>query len=226
MGIFDFLGKKKAPKSTFVQQYEELFERKIPSVRPIKQLNFVVIDTETTGLDPQKDYIISFGGIKVSNYSINLHTAKELYLDFKIQNRESIKVHEIIQPLGSIPLKDFGNEVLDYISSDIVVGHHIGFDLAMLEKALRPFGLKKILNPVLDTHYLAIRLEKGPHFDYSMARPGEYALDNLCERFGITLDDRHTAAGDAFLTAQLLMKLLKAAENKGIKDFGDLFRKI
>ena len=226
MGVFDFFRKGKAPKSAFVQEYESLFEKKIPSIRPIRQLNFVVIDTETTGLDAQKDFIISFGGIKVKNYSMNLQSTRELYLDFQIQNRESIKVHEIIYPVKTIPLKDFGKEVLDYISSDIIVGHHIGFDLMLLEKALKSFGLKKMLNPVLDTQYLAIRLEKGPHFDFSMAKPGEYALDNLCERHGIALDDRHTAAGDAFLTAQLLMKLLKVAEKKGINDFGRLFRKL
>jgi DNA polymerase-3 subunit epsilon len=226
MGFFDFFLKDKILKSAFVQEYEALFDIKIPSVRPIPQLNFVVIDTETTGLNPRKDFIISFGGIKVRNYRMDLQSSKELYLDTPVRNPESIKVHEIIYPLKNIPLKDFGKEVLDYISSDIIVGHHIGFDLMMLEKALKDFGLKKLQNHVLDTQHLAIRLEKGPHYDLSMAKPGEYSLDNLCERYGIALDDRHTAAGDAFLTAQLLMKLLKAAEKKGINDFGSLFRKL
>jgi DNA polymerase-3 subunit epsilon len=225
MGLFDFFRKDKALKSVFIQEYEALFDKKIPSVRPIRQLNFVVVDTETTGLNPQKDFIISFGGIKVRNYRMDLRSSKELYLDAPVRNPESIKVHEIIYTLKSIPLKDFGKEVLGYISSDIIVGHHIGFDLMMLEKALKDFGLKKLQNHVLDTQHLAIRLEKGPHYDLSVAKPGEYSLDNLCERYGIALDDRHTAAGDAFLTAQLLMKLLKAAEKKGINDFGSLFRK-
>ena len=226
MGIFDFFSKGKHPKSEFIKNYEGLFEKKIPSIRPIRQLNFVVLDTETTGLDPNKDFIISFGGIKVRNYCMSLDSTKELYLDFPIRNPESIKVHGIIYPVKYVSLKDFGKEVLDYISSDIIVGHHIGFDLMMLEKALKPFGLKKLYNPILDTQHLAIRLEKGPHFDFNMSKPGEYALDSLCERYGTPLDDRHTAAGDAFLTAQLLMKLLKIAEKKGINDFGGLFRKL
>jgi DNA polymerase-3 subunit epsilon len=53
---------------------------------------------------------------------------------------------------------------------------------------------------------------------------GTYSLDELCIRYGIEMDDRHTAAGDAFLTAQLFLKLLKLAEKKGIRNFKDLLR--
>jgi len=148
----------------------------------------------------------------------------EKYLDFPIQNRESVKVHEILYPIETSPLMDFGREILKYVGTDIIVGHHIGFDLTMLEKTLKPFGFNKFLNPVIDTKYLAMRLEKGPHFDQRTAIKEEYALDAVCNRYEIELDDRHTAAGDAFLTAQLLMKLLKIAETKGIKDLGGLMR--
>jgi DNA polymerase-3 subunit epsilon len=224
MGFFDFLWQKQTPKASFVVSYESLFEKKIPSVRPISELRFIVLDTETTGLNPKEDYIISFGAIKLQHFSIPISHSKELYLKVPIKNAKAIQVHELIQTEGPIPLREFAEQVLEYVGANILVGHHVGFDLAMLEKALRPFGLKKLLNPVLDTQYLASRLEKGPHYDPSMGRPGEYTLDSLCERYGIVLDDRHTAAGDAFLTAQLLIKLLKLAEKKGIKDFGSLIR--
>ncbi|WP_291781925.1 3'-5' exonuclease [Cecembia sp.] len=224
MGFFDFLRPKPIPKATFVTAYEGLFEKKIPAVRPISQLNFVVLDTETTGLNPKMDYIISFGGIKLSHFSIPVRNCKEMYLKVPIKNAEAIQVHELIRTKDPVALRDFAREFLEFIGPHILVGHHVGFDLAMLEKALRPFGLKKLQNAVLDTQYFAMRLEKGIQYDPSMGKPGEFTLDSLCERYGITLDDRHTAAGDAFLTAQLLMKLLKLAEKKGIKDFGSLFR--
>lgn len=224
MGFFDFLRPKKIPKATFVAAYEGLFQKKIPSVRPIPQLTFVVLDTETTGLNPKTDYIISFGAIKLNNFSILVRSCKEMYLKVPIKNAEAIQIHELIRTKDPVVLRDFAKEFLDFIGADIIVGHHIGFDLAMLEKALKPFGLKKLINPVLDTQYLAMRLEKGIHYDPAMGKPGEFTLDSLCQRYGIALDDRHTAAGDAFLTAQLLMKLLKLAEKKGIKDFGSLIR--
>nr|WP_275982403.1 3'-5' exonuclease [Aquiflexum gelatinilyticum] len=224
MKWLDFFLGKKTPKSTFVEEYESGFDKKIPALRAISQLSFVVLDTETTGFNPKIDNVVSFGAIKLKGYTLQVANSMERYLDAPVQNRESVKVHEILYPIETSPLKDFGKDLLEYIGSDIIVGHHIGFDLAMLEKTLKPFGFKKFLNPVIDTKYLAMRLEKGPHFDTKSAKQEEYSLDAVCERFGIELADRHTAAGDAFLTAQFLMKLLKIAEIKGIKDFGGLIR--
>lgn len=65
-------------------------------------------------------------------------------------------------------------------------------------------------------------MEVGKFYNPHAIASQDYSLDKLCERYGISLDDRHTAAGDALLTAQLLIKLLKVADKKGIKTFGDL----
>jgi len=225
MGWLDFIiNRQNIPKAPFVLKYESLVQD-IPKMRAIERLAFTVLDTETTGLNPKEDYILSYGGIKVKGYSIQINTSTEIYLNAPIIKREALKVHGII-PKGELtPLNTFGEEVLAYIGADIVVGHHIGFDIAMLEKAIKPFGLYKIKNPVLDTYDLAVRIEKGPRFDTNMFNnTGEYSLDQLCKRYGIEVDDRHTAAGDAFLTAQLLVKLLKEAEKKGIRTYGDLMR--
>lgn len=224
MRWFDFLSKKEGTKFDFVLEYEALFEKKVSKLRPVSQLRFVVLDTETTGLDTKKDYVVSFGAIAVMDYRMLVKQSIETYLNAPMQKEASLKVHEILYPNGVTPLKDFAEDLLKFVGNDIIVGHHIGFDLKMLEKILVNFGLQGMLNPVMDTYALAIRLEKGPHYDPRMAKPGEYSLDALCERYGIALDDRHTAAGDAFLTAQLLMKLLKFAEKKGIKDFGGLMK--
>ncbi len=224
MAWFDFLKKNKVPKAGFVAEYEKLFEKKTPSLRPLDQLGFVVLDTETTGLDPKNDHILSFGAVKIKGYRIIVNTVLEVYLDAPKRNKEAVQIHEILYDNQVFPQADFVKELLAYVGSDIIVGHHIGFDMMMLEKTLKPFGFKKFLNPTIDTLYLSLRLEKGPHYDISLGKPGEHSLDSLCQKYGIPLDDRHTAAGDAFLTAQLLMKLLKIAEKKGIKDFGSLVR--
>ncbi|SIS64242.1 3'-5' exonuclease [Belliella pelovolcani] len=222
MGWLDFLFGKKVAKTTFVEAYEALFAKNIPDQRPISQLNFTVLDTETTGFDVKKDYIVSFGAVKVIGYRLQLNQSKEVYLNTPIQKADSLKVHEILYPIEISPLRDFAEDFLHYVGNDIIVGHHICFDLGMLEKLLKQYGLRNLLNPIIDTQALAMRLEKGPHYDPRMGKRGEYALDALCERYGIALDDRHTAAGDAFLTAQLLMKLLKLAEQKGIRTYGEL----
>jgi DNA polymerase-3 subunit epsilon len=104
------------------------------------------------------------------------------------------------------------------------VGHHLGFDLEMLLKTCKPFGVETFPNPCIDTMNLAIRLEQGRNADWHQFKQEEYSLDSLCDRYRIPKDDRHTAAGDAFLTAHLLLKLLVVAKKKGITDFGQLMR--
>lgn len=224
MGFFDFLFPSPRKKAEFVTAYEVSFGQKIPASRGLSLLPFVILDTETTGLEPKTDYILSFGAVKLKGFQLNMQETLEWYLRTPGRSREAIEVHEILQPGELMDLQAFGEQFLDYIGTSILVGHHVGFDLEMLTKALKPFGFRKFLNPVLDTHSLAVRLEKGPHYDSSMGKPGEYSLDSLCERYQISLDDRHTATGDAYLTAQLLMKLLKLAEKKGIGSYGDLIR--
>ena len=224
MGLFDFLFSPPGKKAEFVLAYEAAFGNKIPASRGLGLLPFVILDTETTGLSPKSDYILSFGAVKLKGFQMSMEDAMECYLQTPRRSREAIEVHEILRPEELITLEDFAERFLSYIGSSIIVGHHVGFDLEMLTKALKPFGFRKFLNPVLDTHSLAVRLEKGPHYDSSMGKPGEYSLDSLCERYQICLDDRHTASGDAYLTAQLLMKLLKLAEKKGVGSYGELIR--
>lgn len=224
MGWLDFLFSKKIPKTDFVRHYENAFSKPISPLRKIPLLQFTVLDTETTGLDIRRDEILSFGAVKVKGYLIQVKDSMEIYLEADKTKKDSIAVHQILHPANPVSQHAFAEAFLSFIGTDILVGHHLGFDIQMLEKTLRPFGLKQILNPLLDTHSLAIRLEKGPFSQQMTMKPGEYALDEVCARYGIPLDDRHTAAGDAFLTAQLLMKLLKLAEQKGISDFRGLIR--
>ncbi len=183
-----------------------------------------MVDTETTGLDVKKDHILAFGGVKILEKKIKIDTSKEHLLYSKKQNISSIKIHEIIQSENALPLEDFVEELLPYLGTGILVAHHAGFDVAMLEKAVRPYGLKRLMNPVLDTGDLAIRLEHGIRLDPTRVNLKDYSLDALCERYKIPIHDRHTAAGDAFLTAQLLLKLRKFAEQKGVRNYRVLMR--
>lgn len=222
MGWFNFFKKKKIIPSSFVLDYEGLFMEKTQRQQPLSELEFTVLDTETTGLNIKTDFIVSFGAIKVQGYCIKIKTVKEYFLKLKKNDSEAVKVHEIIKAEDFIPLEMFVGKVLKDIGDSILVAHHAGFDVAMLERAGRPFGLKRLQNPVLDTLDLAIRLEMGKHYNPRLVNLPDYSLDRLCERYNIPLDDRHTASGDAFLTAQLLVKLLKIAEGKGITTYGDL----
>lgn len=222
MNWFGFLSRKENNPAVFVVAYQSLFSDMIPRDTPVEVLNFTVLDTETTGLDIKKDDIVSYGSIKVVGSRVMVNTTEEYYLKSDKLDKEAIKVHGLMGTREVISSEEFCRSFLASLGNSIVVGHHVGFDVAMLEKTTSLFGLRKILNPVLDTRSLAIRLEIGKNYNSRLINPMDYSLDKLCDRYRIPLDDRHTAAGDAFLTAQLLVKLLKIAEKMGIETYKDL----
>lgn len=217
-------GKGEKLKAEFVEEFLQKAQKPIPGIRSIDQLNFVVLDTETTGLNPEEDFILSFGAVKIEHGKILVRSALEYYPTSPKPGGKTAEIHGLLEREEQIKPADFVKHILPFLGNSILVGHHLGFDLEMLLKACKPFGLEKFPNPCLDTMNFAIRLEHGPHTDWNRIKAKDYSLDKLCKRYGIVTEDRHTAAGDAFLTAQLLLKLLKIAERKGIKNFGQLIR--
>ena len=215
-------GSSPLPRPAYIKSYEKSLARKIAKSKPLSELEFLVVDTETTGLDTKKDQVLSYGAVQVINNRIRVSTSREFYLKPKIRNREAIKVHGLVQERPFVSRELLIRSFLEDAAQKILVGHHLGFDLVMLERAGRSLGLRKIKNPWLDTYDLAVRLDRGRYYDPRSIPSGEYSLDRLCETYRISLDDRHTAAGDAFLTAQLLIKLLKVAAAKGIRSYGEL----
>ncbi len=216
--------KPKQERLDFVREFLEVNQVEIPGIRSIEQLDFTIIDTETTGLDPTKDSILSFGAVKISHLRIQIPSAVEWYPKSTNATGKSAQIHGLVGIPDQISIDEFLQRLLPFLGNSIIVGHHIGFDLEMIGRLLRPYGINRMPNPVIDTFDFAIRLEHGPQVDQSRIQMNEYSLDSLGKRYGIEMDDRHTAGGDAFLTAQLFLKLLKKAERKGILTYKDLIR--
>ncbi len=209
-------------KHEFIQSYLDENKDRIPGIRSIDQLTFTVLDTETSGLDPAKDTILSFGAVKIQQSIIKVDQSVEWYPNSENSGTKTMAIHGLVSVKNTLTKEEFARKLLSYLGSSILVGHHIGFDLEILKSLLKPFGFNQFKNPVIDTYQLAIRLEKGPLVDFNSFKQEEYSLDPLCKRYGIELDDRHTAAGDSFLTALLLLKLLAKAKSKGINTFQSL----
>lgn len=187
-----------------------------------EELSFVILDTETTGLDWVQDEIISIGAVRLQNNEIplnNIFTARILRISG--QNPGAATIHGLVQSdTKGRPAEEVIPAFFSYIGSAIIIGHHIGFDLKMIEKTSFQLGGGKVINHVLDTSTLAKRLDSPTDPDSLDGR--QYSLDVLCKRFDITTKERHTALGDAYLTALLFLKLMHALEKKGIKTLGQL----
>lgn len=178
---------------------------------PIEAVRFVVLDTETTGLDPRRDSIVSIGAVAISDCQIMLGDTFETMIRVRYNTAATV-VHGITrdEARAGMTEEDAMRAFLDYLKDGVIVGHHIGHDLAVLDAACqRNFGFS-LSNRHLDTGCLFLQLERDGAFANQETQT-ELSLDGLCDRFGILPHDRHTAPGDAFLTAQILLRLMRLA---------------
>lgn len=185
----------------------------------LSEVEFVVFDTETTGLDPKRDQILSIGAVRACQWQIEVSDRFEYALQQEYTPAPgTVAVHGILpgRKAGNLPEGAAIQEFLAYCEGRVLVAHHAAFDLAMLEAGLKKMGGGKLQNHILDTGVLAQRVSP---------RSKPYGLDELLEVYGITPSDRHTAAGDAYMTALLLFKLLFRLEQRGVKTLGGLLKK-
>lgn len=192
-------------------------------------LRFVIIDTEMTGLDPRVDRIVSIGAIGCVGMQLILDDTFEAYVHIS-HNTSAVHIHGITRELaeaeGASEPEVLGS-FLAFLRGGVVVGHHVEDDVAMLERACaRCFGFSRLPNPVIDTAALTIGLEQAELLPQPPDETDpDYSLDGLCRRFGIAPHDRHTATGDAFLTGQVFLKLLRRARCGGLTKLGQLLER-
>ncbi|MEL6135417.1 MAG: 3'-5' exonuclease [Bacteroidota bacterium] len=183
-------------------------------------LRMVVFDTETTGLSVGSDRILSIGAVALQEGQIMIGDSYEaLVRQGEVQTYEAIPVHGIIPSdirKGGITESDAMHTFLQYLKSDVLVAHHANFDVGIVNRALKrqvhPQAF--LFNHVLDTAIIARKLEH-PHRPSSYIDHSQYSLDALCGRYDISMEDRHTAWGDALITAKLLLQLMHIAKSQG-----------
>ena len=198
------------------------FENTWTDETPAGQVRFVALDTETTGLDPRRDRLITIGAVAVRDGEILLEDSFEAMLKIAYNN-SSVTVHGITrdEALGGMEEPEALALFLDYLRDGVIVGHHIGHDIQALNCACeRHFNLT-LRNRSLDTMDLTLRLNDENAFAGRPMAEG-FSLDALCGMFGVAPHDRHTAGGDAFLTARVFLRLLRAARSVGRNTLGSL----
>ncbi len=207
--------KKNRTYPDYYEAYLRTFEEKSNDLEAVR---FVVFDTETTGLDPKIDRILSIGTVAVKNFQIDISDSLECYVKQEEFNSETVKIHGILKE-GSTEKIDESQAIRDFlkhIGNAVLVAHHAAFDIAMVNQALARLDLPKLKNKLVDTGQL-YRKTKYVKTDK------HYSLDELCDMFSITMHDRHTASGDAYLTAVLFLKISALLQQKkkklSLRDF-------
>jgi DNA polymerase-3 subunit epsilon len=208
--------------AAFLDQYLQYFERGISEDSPSDRVRFVVLDSETTGLDPRKDRLITIGAVGVVGGEILLDDVFDALLEVQY-NSAAVTVHGVTreESLQGITEPEALERFLAYLQDGVIVGHHIGHDVATLNAGYERHWGFSLQNRSLDTMELTLNLERDGAFRGNDSI-SEFSLDGLCNLFGVIPHDRHTASGDAFMTAQVFLRLLRLASRHGRSTLGKL----
>jgi DNA polymerase III subunit epsilon len=206
----------------FHQEYLRHFDAAATEETPSDGVRFVLLDSETTGLDPRKDRLITIGAVAVVAREILLDDVFDSLIHVE-HNSAAVTVHGVTrqESLGGVAEPQAREQFLAYLKDGVIVGHHIGHDVATLNAGYERHWGFSLKNRSLDTMDLSLHLERDGAFQDRKAFT-DFSLDGLCNLFGVIPHDRHTAAGDAFMTAQVFLRLLALAARHGRTTLGSL----
>ena len=182
----------------------------------LKRLAYVVFDTETTGLEPAKDAIVSLAGVRIVNGRL---LQGEVFATLVDPGRPipaaSSRVHGITDKMveGVPKVEAVLPNFAAFVGDAVLVAHNAAFDMKFLAMQEARTSVR-FNNPVLDTVLLAA---------HALGADDDLTLDALARRFAVTLPDkeRHTALGDALATAKVLLALLNLLEAGGVTTLGE-----
>lgn len=203
----------------FWKKEESLFEENIT----IEETRFVVLDTETTGLDYDNDRILCIGALVLQNGIIAVQESFEVYIEQDHYDKNTAQIHGILKAfvIQRPSEKEALQQFLDFLGDSIIIAHHTIFDITMINKALERNGLPELKNKSLDTAYLYKKTLIESHL---FERKEHYTLDDLADKFDISKKDRHTALGDAYITAIAFLKIIKKLREKKAVNLNQLFK--
>ena len=191
---------------------------------PADAVRFVVLDCETTGLDPRRDRLITIGAVAVIGGEILLDDVFDALLEVSY-NSSAVTVHGVTrqESLSGVTEPEALDRFLAYLKDGVIVGHHIGHDVATLNAGYqRHWGFSLGEPQPRHAMELALNLERDDGAFPGSDALSDFSLDGLCGLFGVIPHDRHTASGDAFMTAQVFLRLLRLASRHGRSTLGKL----
>lgn len=182
--------------------------------RRLVDLVYTVFDTETTGLNPsQGDEIIQIGAARIVNNKLLRQESFEQLVDPRRPiPPEGIPIHGIHPEMvvGQPGIEQVLPAFHAFAQDTVLVAHNAAFDMRFLQLKEKQTGLV-FDHPVLDTLLLSAVVH--PQQD-------SHRLEAIAERFNITIVGRHTALGDAIVTAEVLLRLIPLLAEKGIHTLG------
>ncbi|QDO99513.1 3'-5' exonuclease [Ferrovibrio terrae] len=186
---------------------------------PLATLPALLFDTETTGLDVMRDRIISMAGLPYHGGGADDAPALDLLLHPGIRiPKASTAIHGIDDRMvATAPaLALLWGSIQHAWQGRVLVGHNIGFDIALLQHEASRYRLP--------FHAPAGALDIGLLYAGLKPRVAHITLERIAEDFAVSLEGRHSATGDAEAAAGIWQRMLPALGRIGIATLGDARR--
>jgi len=215
--MFPFFKKQYKPDPNAPEWWQE-YERATREITTSTEVNdvwFSVLDVESTALDVELDRILSFAMIPIYQEEMIPSGSFECLVRQQYFDKETVHIHELRRAdiEEGIAEKEFLEKIIPMLKGTVIVGHHIGFDIAMINRALERHFNQKLCNPVVDTGQLYKKLYAS-RFLYSKYEKPVPTLDKLAADFGLKFHDRHSAMGDTIMTGLVFLKFIRKLRGK------------
>jgi DNA polymerase-3 subunit epsilon len=186
------------------------------SNRRLEELDYVVFDTETTGLNPSRgDAMVQICGVRLVTGRPTGEEFTTLVNPGMAIPLASIRFHGITDDMvaDAPDVRQAVRSFSAFVQGAVLVAHNAAFDMKFLRMQEADSGVV-FENAVLDTLLLSFVLQ--PEHDV-------HTLDAIAARFGVSISDeaRHTAPGDARATAEIFLKMLPVLRRGGLETLGD-----
>ncbi|HEY0286622.1 MAG TPA: exonuclease domain-containing protein [Pseudomonas sp.] len=217
MNLFEWLKPPKrtqAPDLTPLQlaRLSQLARSKPLGEQPLRDQRWVVLDLETSGLNMNRDEVLSIGAVVIEDGAIDLGNQFErtlLRIDHKLN--PSVLIHGLgpsAIAAGADPVEAL-LDFMEFVGDSPLLAFHASFDQHMISRALKESLGYRLQHHFFDAAQVAPMLCPQASFRHA-------GLDDWTRFFGLQAEERHNASADALVTAELALILFSHARRQGI----------
>jgi DNA polymerase-3 subunit epsilon/CBS domain-containing protein len=178
-------------------------------------IDAVALDIESTGLDPRKSRIVEVGAIRIKRGAPAAEDNFRRLVRPEVRIPvEAVHIHGIDdRAVADAPLfAEVWPDLSAYLDASILVGHTLGFDIAILGHECRRIGRTFHASAAVDVRVLSEVIEPGL---------AGYSLEHLASWLSIPISNRHSALGDARAAAEIFCALVPRLRERGIRTVGE-----
>ena len=186
-----------------------------PNHTALAALPAIALDLETTGLDVANDRVVQIGAVAMLGPVVQSAPRIDTHVEPGVPiPAPSTRIHGLTDSTiaGAPRLAELFDSLFELLEGRVVVGQNIRFDLAVLRHEAARAGVPWRDPPALDVAHLAGALDRGLV---------DLGLESLANRFGVSIEARHDALGDAFAAAGIFAALVPRLREADVRTFGE-----